>query len=109
VRVPAGPALALWELTFTENHSIVGHMATHKSAEKRARQSVKRYQRNKSYKTRMRTLLKDLRALAATGIKDKVKQQLPMATSLIHKLVEKGIIHRNTGNRYLSHLSRLVH
>jgi len=83
-------------------------MATHKSAAKRARQSVKRNQHNKHYLTRMRNLLRETRSLVKTEAKEKLQPKLNEVTSLVQKLVEKKIIHKKTGSRYLSRISRHI-
>jgi small subunit ribosomal protein S20 len=73
-------------------------------AKKRIRQNAKRRLQNSSKRSSMRTLLK--RVLAA--IKDKNKElatkELSLASSILDKLVKKGIIHKNKANRHKSRL-----
>ena len=83
-------------------------MATHKSAEKRARQSLKRRNRNKHFLTRMRNIIREVRVMIADKTQDQLEPKLKEVTSTIQKLVEKKIIHRNTGSRYVSRLSRQI-
>jgi small subunit ribosomal protein S20 len=80
-------------------------VATHASALKAHRQSLAHRERNRKFRSQLRTTLKQVR-LAVTG-KDKavVKKQLSAAISLIDKMAGKGIIHRNTASRYKSRLS----
>ena len=84
-------------------------MATHASALKAHRQNLVHRERNRRYRTQLRTTLKQIRAFiddpksAAKG-KD-AKKHLSQAVSLIDKMAGKGIIHRNTASRYKSRLS----
>ena len=79
-------------------------MANSIQAKKRIRQNAKRRLQNSSKRSSMRTLLK--RVLAA--IKDKNKElatkELSLASSILDKLVKKGIIHKNKANRHKSRL-----
>ncbi len=83
-------------------------MANHKSAEKRARQSITRRQRNKHFLTQMRNSIREIRK----GIEGKkvegLTDQLKALTSKVQKLVSKGTIHKNTGSRYISRISQKV-
>lgn len=83
-------------------------MANHKSAEKRARQNVKRNQINRSNRSKLRTQIKDLRAAIADHDKKDSNELLGPTISLIDKAVNKGIIHRNTAARHKSRLTRHV-
>ena len=84
-------------------------MATHLSALKAHRQNLVHRERNRRYRTQLRTTLKQIRAFiddpknAAKG-KD-AKKHLSQAVSLIDKMAGKGIIHRNTASRYKSRIS----
>ncbi len=80
-------------------------MAHHKSAIKRIRQNEKRRLRNKAYKTRMKTSIKKVRSAESY---DEALQRLKEAYSVIDKLVEKGIIKRNTAANKKSRLARFV-
>jgi len=67
-------------------------MAQHKSAEKRARQAMRRQARNTVWKSRMRTAIKRVRAA-----KDKVtaEAELNKTVKLLDQLAARGVIHRN--------------
>ncbi len=85
-------------------------MAHSRSAEKRIRQNEKLRLRNRSDRSRLRGDIKKLRQVIAnedTSKADKARQ-LPSTTSLIDRMVKKGIIHENTGSRYKSRLAKLV-
>ena len=88
-------------------------MATHASALKAHRQSLAHRERNRKYRTQLRSTLKQIRAYLddpKAGAKDSAaaKQQVNKAVSLIDKMAGKGIIHRNTASRYKSRLSARV-
>jgi small subunit ribosomal protein S20 len=84
-------------------------VATHASALKAHRQSVVHRERNRKYRSQLRTTLKAIRAYISdpATAKDKAaaKKQLNQAISLIDKMAGKGIIHRNTASRYKSRLN----
>jgi small subunit ribosomal protein S20 len=83
-------------------------MANHKSAEKRARQNIKRNAVNRSNRGRLRTQIKKLRTALAAHDKAASSEQLNPTVSLIDKMVNKGIIHKNTAARYKSRLTKHV-
>jgi small subunit ribosomal protein S20 len=79
-------------------------LATHASALKAHRQSLVHRERNRKYRSQLRSTLKQIRLSID---KDKVAAQkdLNQAISLIDRMAGKGIIHRNTASRYKSRLS----
>ena len=81
-------------------------MAHSLSAIKRVRQNEKQRLRNRSYRTRLRTQIKKLRAAIDADKADEAKKLLPDTISFVDVLVKKGILHENTGNRYKSRLTR---
>ena len=80
-------------------------MAQHKSALKRARQTIKRNARNRALRSTFRTALKKFRARIEAKEFDEAEKELPLVHKAIDKAVTKGIIHRNAGSR---HKSRMV-
>ncbi len=85
-------------------------MANHKSAIKRARQNKKRYARNKSYRTRLKNILKKARlAIEQEQDKEALEQKLREAERLIQKIKSKGIIHKNKAARLVSRLYKRAH
>jgi small subunit ribosomal protein S20 len=84
-------------------------VATHASALKAHRQSVVHRERNRKYRSQLRSTLKQIRTFIddPANVKDKsaAKKQLNQAISLIDKMAGKGIIHRNTASRYKSRLN----
>ena len=80
-------------------------MAQHKSAEKRARQNVKRNMRNKAALSRMKTLIKNVRSAKE---KDKGAAALKVAVKALDKLGSKGVIHKNKASNLKSSLTKSV-
>ncbi len=83
-------------------------MANHKSAKKRARQTIKRTQRNRFYKTRIKNLTRAVREAVASGDQEKALSALKNANKYIHSYVNKGILKKNTASRKVSRLAKLV-
>lgn len=78
-------------------------MAQHKSAEKRARQTVKRRAVNRELKSEVKTVLK--KAKTETD-KEKAAAALKAASSTLDKLAAKGIIHKKKAANQKSKLAR---
>ena len=85
------------------------HLANHKSAIKRARQSIRRAKRNQSTTSNVKTFERKLRAAIAGKKADEVPELLKAYSSRISKAVQKGVIKFETASRKLSRLSTLVH
>ena len=83
-------------------------MANHKSAIKRARQSEEQRVRNRSRKTRMKNVIRDLDEAIAGKSPEKAAEELKKAVSVIAKTASKGVIHKNTASRKISRLTREV-
>lgn len=83
-------------------------MANHQSAKKRIRQNLKKRLINRSNRSRLRTEIKRLRAFLSEGDKQGSQTQLQPTISLIDKMVNKGILHKNTAARYKSRLTKHV-
>jgi small subunit ribosomal protein S20 len=81
-------------------------MANIKSARKRARQAVQRRAHNMSLRTEVRTAMKNVVKAVAAGKKDNAEKVLRESQRVIDRIVAKGILHRNAGDR---HKSRLAH
>lgn len=83
-------------------------MATHKSAEKRARQAVKRNARNTQTVGAVRTLERKLRT--AIGANDKAASTTLMNDymSLMAKAGTKGVVHAKTASRKIGRLAARV-
>ena len=83
-------------------------MANHKSALKRARQNEIRRLRNKSVKTRVKSIVKDVRLSVSENAKEAALKKLETAKSNIDRAAQKGVIHKKTAARKISRLSKLV-
>jgi len=82
-------------------------MATHKSAEKRIRQTAKRTAMNRACRSRARTFVKNVEAAIATG--DKAAQSaFRLAQPELHRAITKGVFHKNTVSRKLSRLAARI-
>lgn len=84
-------------------------MAHHKSAEKRARQSLKREARNRSVIRRTRTVVKGLRESIAAGDPAAAAERLRAAERELRKAVTKGVLPRGRVDRSVSRLAKAVH
>jgi small subunit ribosomal protein S20 len=83
-------------------------LANHKSALKRARQNELSRLRNKAVKTRVKSIVKDVRFSVEESSNQDVKAKLIAAQTLIDKASKKGVIHKKTAARKISRLSKLV-
>jgi len=83
-------------------------VANIKSAEKRARQTIKRRAHNMALRSRLRTAMKEVAAAAQTGKPEEAVASLKQAVPVIDSMVNKGIIHRNAASRYKSSLNARV-
>ena len=83
-------------------------MAHHQSTIKRIRQTVKRTERNRYYRTRYKNIVKAV--IEATEANDKTAAQdaFKVANKQIHKMVSKGFIKKSTAARKVSRLNKLV-
>jgi len=83
-------------------------LATHKSAEKRARQSVKRNSRNSTALNAVRTFEKKLRTALAGNDKTAATTLLNDYMSKMMKAATRGVVHAKTASRKISRLSERV-
>jgi small subunit ribosomal protein S20 len=80
-------------------------VATHASALKAHRQSLVHRERNRKYRSQLRSTLKQIRTVIEAKDQAAAKKQLNEAISLIDRMAGKGIIHSNTASRYKSRLN----
>lgn len=81
-------------------------MANHPSALKRAKQNEVKRVRNKSYKTRVKKAVKEVRTAIAANSTDQAQQSFKEAVSVIQKTASKRVIHKNQASRKISRLAR---
>lgn len=79
-------------------------MANTQSAEKRARQTVKRSERNRWYRTRARTFVKRARLNMQQGKMDEAADSVRRACQALDVAAQKGAIHPNNASRRKSRL-----
>ena len=77
----------------------------HKSAQKRARQTKKRTERNKIYKSKIKTVVKNV---LSAKTKEKGETELKKTASTLDRMATKGIIHKNNAANKKSRLTRFV-
>lgn len=70
-------------------------MANIKSQIKRVKTNAKRTERNRAYKSELRTWIRKFREAAASGDQDKAEEALKLASKKLDKAVSKGVIHAN--------------
>ncbi len=83
-------------------------MANHKSSVKRIRQTIKKTERNRFYRTRLKNIVKDVRSAIDAGNKEEAAAALKVANQQIHKFVSKGILKKETAARKVSRLHTAV-
>ncbi len=83
-------------------------MATHKSAEKRIRQTAKRTAINRARKSRVRTFVKTVETAIAAGDQEAARAALRVAQPELHRATTKGVLHKNTVARKLSRLAHRI-
>jgi small subunit ribosomal protein S20 len=80
-------------------------LAEHKSALKRARQNDAEKIRNMGRKTRIKGVVKEVRAAIAGNSRDKAIETLRKAQVIIQKSVSNGAIHKKKASRKISRLT----
>ena len=81
-------------------------MANIKSARKRAKQALERRDHNMALRTTVRSAMKKVTRAVAAGNKEAAVGALRESQRVIDRVVAKGVLHRNAGDR---HKSRLAH
>lgn len=79
-------------------------VANIKSAEKRARQNIKRRAANMAARSRMRTAVKSAAAAVKAGDKN-AAEQVKAAVPVLDSMVNKGLVHRNKAARHKRQLA----
>jgi small subunit ribosomal protein S20 len=79
-------------------------MANHYSALKRVRQDVKRTERNRTGKSRLRHQIRSMRRLLTSKDAPGALALLPKTFSVIDRSAKLGLIKKNTAARYKSKL-----
>jgi len=83
-------------------------LVIHKSAVKRAKQNKVRNLRNKLRRTRVKNVIKRVRAAINERSPEAAQTALTAAIPVVHKAAQEGAIHRKTASRKISRLTRHV-
>lgn len=83
-------------------------MANMKNAKKKIKTIAKEKQLNNTYRSSMRTAMKNVEKMVAANDKDKAKEALNTAIKRIDKAGSKGIVHKNYVARNKSRLTKKV-
>jgi small subunit ribosomal protein S20 len=83
-------------------------MANHKSAAKRAKQTIKKTERNRYYRTRVKNIVRAVNEAVDAKDKEKADEAFKVANKNLHKFVSKGILKKATASRKVSRLNKLV-
>jgi len=84
-------------------------LATHKSAIKRAKQNEVRRQRNRAVRTRVKSVVKEVRISLEKQSVEEAQAALQKAVPVIDRAVSRGALHHRTAARKISRLSKKVH
>ena len=83
-------------------------MANHKSSKKRIKQTIKRTERNRYYRTRLKNIVKSVHAAVESGDKNAAVEAFNTANKQLHHFVSKGFLKKETASRKVSRLHKLV-
>jgi small subunit ribosomal protein S20 len=81
-------------------------VAKGKTPAKRARQAEANRLRNKAYKSRLKSAVKDYEGNVNQENIEAARESLLQVTSLLDKSISKGILHKNTAARKKSALTK---
>uniref|UniRef100_UPI003342240F 30S ribosomal protein S20 n=1 Tax=Castellaniella defragrans TaxID=75697 RepID=UPI003342240F len=83
-------------------------MANSAQARKRARQAVARNKHNSSMRSMLRTAIKRVRQAIEAGDQTAANEVFKKASSVIDRVADKQIIHKNKAARHKSRLSAAI-
>jgi small subunit ribosomal protein S20 len=81
-------------------------LANHKSAQKRARQTLKRTERNRSTRSRVKSAVKSARTALAAGDAAETAIALKAAEAVLRRAASKGAIPTTRASRSVSRLAK---
>jgi small subunit ribosomal protein S20 len=90
------------------SEGVQSFMANTKSAQKAARQALRRAAINKARRSRMRTFVRKVEEAIASGDYSAARSALVSAQPEIMRAAQKGIVHKNNASRKVSRLSARV-
>ena len=83
-------------------------MANSAQARKRARQAEKTRQRNAGLKSSLRSAVKKVRKAITAGDKTAATKELQSQQSIIDRIADKKIVHKNTAARSKTRLAQAI-
>ena len=83
-------------------------MASHASALKAHKQSLKHREHNRQLRARLRNALRAIRSAIDSNDMAAAKSALKETVSLVDRMSAKGVIHRNAASRYKSRLTTRI-
>jgi len=83
-------------------------VATHKSSEKRIRQTVKKTERNRAVRSKVKSAVRNLKEGAAAPQGKNLNELLRLTVKEISKAKSKGIINKFAASRYISRITKFV-
>ncbi len=83
-------------------------MANSAQAKKRARQNDKQRAHNAALRTRLRTAIKKVRKAIGAGDQEAALKQMQESQSIIDRIADKKIVHKNAASRTKSKLVRAI-
>jgi small subunit ribosomal protein S20 len=81
-------------------------VANHKSAKKRARQTPKRTERNRSTRSRVKSAVKSARTALAAGDAEETATAIKAAEGVLRRAASKGAIPKKRASRSVSRLAK---
>ncbi len=79
------------------------------SAEKRVRQSKKRYERNQAVRSAVKTLTKKFHQAVGGEDKGAVQSAYESIIKVLNKASSRGVLHKNNVSRRISRISKRLH
>ncbi|TAG64581.1 MAG: 30S ribosomal protein S20 [Burkholderiales bacterium] len=83
-------------------------MANSAQAKKRARQNDKQRSHNAALRTQLRTAVKKVEKAVLAGDQDAAQKQLIASQSVIDRIADKKIVHKNLASRTKSRLAKAI-
>jgi small subunit ribosomal protein S20 len=84
-------------------------VANHKSAKKRARQTIVKTIRNRAVKSQVRASVRSFREALEAGDLEAAKTNLVSATRELYRAASKGVMHKRSASRRVSRLATQFH
>jgi small subunit ribosomal protein S20 len=81
-------------------------VAHHKSAKKRARQTLKRTERNRNLRSRVKSAIRSVRSAVAAGDAQQSSATLSVAEGVLRRTASKGVIPKKRASRQISRLAK---